>query len=102
MRAPGGAYEAWQHRAETKFATTNQCVPESGGAMLRGTRFGLEGRAGEAKPVVHRSRILWTVAAVAIISVLPPFIERSKRPLQWADLAEGRLRLDRLCRNGAS
>jgi hypothetical protein len=23
------------------------------------------------------------------------------RPLQWADLAEGRLRLDRLCRNGA-
>jgi uncharacterized protein (DUF736 family) len=38
----------------------------------------------------------------------PPLIsgksvaERSKRPLQWADLAEGRLRLDRLCRNGAS
>jgi uncharacterized protein (DUF736 family) len=38
----------------------------------------------------------------------PPFIsgksvaERSKRPLQWADLAEGRLCLDRLCRNGAS
>ena len=24
-----------------------------------------------------------------------------KRPLQWADLAAGRLRLDRLCRNGA-
>jgi uncharacterized protein (DUF736 family) len=28
-------------------------------------------------------------------------IERTERPLQWADLAEGRLRLDRLCRNGA-
>jgi len=28
--------------------------------------------------------------------------ERSKRPLRWADLAERRLRLDRLCRNGAS
>tara|TARA_R110002124_G_scaffold79161_1_gene210681 strand:+ start:788 stop:1120 length:333 start_codon:yes stop_codon:yes gene_type:complete len=27
--------------------------------------------------------------------------DRSIRPLQWADLAEGRLRLDRLCRNGA-
>jgi uncharacterized protein (DUF736 family) len=28
-------------------------------------------------------------------------VDRSKRPLQWADLAEGRLRLDRLCGNGA-
>src|SRR5579883_1038144 len=28
-------------------------------------------------------------------------IARSTRPLRWADLAAGRLRLDRLCRNGA-
>src|SRR5579875_708988 len=28
-------------------------------------------------------------------------IDRSTRPLRWAYLAAGRLRLDRLCRNGA-
>jgi len=31
----------------------------------------------------------------AIVSVLCPSLNRSKRPLQWPDLAEDRLRLDR-------
>jgi hypothetical protein len=41
-------------------------------------------------------------AMSTIFSIPNPSRERAERPLQWADLAAGRLRLARLCRNGAS
>ena len=52
--------------------------------------------------VVCASRDLFGCEGFASFPVTPSlFVDRSKRPLQWADLAEGRLRLDRLCGNGA-
>jgi len=44
----------------------------------------------------HAASPVCRCGIAAIFSVVWPCLTRSKRPLQWPDLAEGRLRLDRL------
>ena len=47
-------------------------------------------------PSVVAGQVSMTSARATTVSVICPSGARSKRPLQWPDLAEGRLRLERL------